>query len=65
MHTCEALIASFEASGETHYLQRAVTLARNITMRQAGPAGARATRPRSNRLLTGSAPIAKCRLIHG
>jgi mannose/cellobiose epimerase-like protein (N-acyl-D-glucosamine 2-epimerase family) len=39
MHACEALIAAFEASGETHYLQRAVTLARNVTMRQAGLAG--------------------------
>ena len=35
MHACEALIAAFEASGETRYLQRAVTLARNVTMRQA------------------------------
>ncbi|MGQ3052053.1 MAG: AGE family epimerase/isomerase [Roseateles sp.] len=36
MHTCEALIAAFEASGERDYLLRAETLARNIAQRQAG-----------------------------
>lgn len=35
MHACEALIAAFEATGETAYLLRAETLARNITERQA------------------------------
>jgi mannose/cellobiose epimerase-like protein (N-acyl-D-glucosamine 2-epimerase family) len=35
MHACEALIAAFEASGETVYLRRALTIARNITVRQA------------------------------
>jgi mannose/cellobiose epimerase-like protein (N-acyl-D-glucosamine 2-epimerase family) len=35
MHACEALIAAFEATSETRYLHRAVTLARNIAVRQA------------------------------
>jgi len=35
MHSCEALIAAFEATGERAYLLRAETLARNITQRQA------------------------------
>lgn len=35
MHTCEALMAAFEATGEAHYLQRAETLADNICNRQA------------------------------
>ena len=35
MHACEALIAAFEASGEQRYLRRALTLARNVTVRQA------------------------------
>ena len=35
MHSCEAMIAAYEASGESHYLDRAMTLARNICMRQA------------------------------
>jgi mannose/cellobiose epimerase-like protein (N-acyl-D-glucosamine 2-epimerase family) len=35
MHSCEALIAAFEATGETRYLHRAETLATNITRRQA------------------------------
>ncbi|MET3132971.1 mannose/cellobiose epimerase-like protein (N-acyl-D-glucosamine 2-epimerase family)/sugar/nucleoside kinase (ribokinase family) [Oxalobacteraceae bacterium GrIS 1.11] len=39
MHACEALLAAFEASGETRYLHRAETLARNITQRQAALAG--------------------------
>lgn len=39
MHSCEALIAAFEATGEQRYLQRAETLARNITVRQADMAG--------------------------
>jgi len=36
MHLCEALLAAFEASDETHYLERAFTLADNMTRRQAG-----------------------------
>ena len=39
MHSCEALLAAFEATGETRYLHRAETLARNITVRQAALAG--------------------------
>jgi len=35
MHACEALLAAFEATGQRHYLDRASTVARNITMRQA------------------------------
>jgi mannose/cellobiose epimerase-like protein (N-acyl-D-glucosamine 2-epimerase family) len=35
MHSCEALLAAFEASGEARYLARAATLAHNITVRQA------------------------------
>ncbi|NMZ43792.1 AGE family epimerase/isomerase [Pseudomonas oryzihabitans] len=35
MHACEALLAAFEASGEVRYLDRAETLARNMTQRQA------------------------------
>ncbi|HYN27551.1 MAG TPA: AGE family epimerase/isomerase, partial [Burkholderiales bacterium] len=35
MHSCEALLAAYEATGETHYLERAATVARNITVRQA------------------------------
>jgi mannose/cellobiose epimerase-like protein (N-acyl-D-glucosamine 2-epimerase family) len=35
MHACEALLAAFDASGESRYLQRAETIARNITLRQA------------------------------
>jgi mannose/cellobiose epimerase-like protein (N-acyl-D-glucosamine 2-epimerase family) len=35
MHSCEALIAAFEATGEQRYLQRAELLAHNITVRQA------------------------------
>lgn len=35
MHSCEALIAAFEATGEQRYLLRAERLARNITLRQA------------------------------
>jgi mannose/cellobiose epimerase-like protein (N-acyl-D-glucosamine 2-epimerase family) len=39
MHACEALIAAFEATGETRYLRRAETLAANITRRQAALTG--------------------------
>lgn len=39
MHACEAMLAAFEASGDKRYLQRAETLAHNITVRQAGLAG--------------------------
>jgi mannose/cellobiose epimerase-like protein (N-acyl-D-glucosamine 2-epimerase family) len=35
MHSCEALIAAFEATGEIHYLKRALVIAHNITVRQA------------------------------
>jgi len=35
MHGCEAVIAAFEATGERQYLERAATLAYNITVRQA------------------------------
>jgi mannose/cellobiose epimerase-like protein (N-acyl-D-glucosamine 2-epimerase family) len=39
MHGCEALIAAFEATGERCYLERALLIARNITVRQAQLAG--------------------------
>ena len=39
MHACEAMLAAFEACGDQRYLQRARTLAYNITMRQADLAG--------------------------
>jgi mannose/cellobiose epimerase-like protein (N-acyl-D-glucosamine 2-epimerase family) len=39
MHLCEALIAAFEASGESRYLDRASTLADHMTRRQAALAG--------------------------
>jgi mannose/cellobiose epimerase-like protein (N-acyl-D-glucosamine 2-epimerase family) len=35
MHACEAMLAAFEATGDTRYLERAETLAHNITVRQA------------------------------
>ena len=35
MHACEAMLAAFEATGEVRYLERAETLAHNITVRQA------------------------------
>jgi mannose/cellobiose epimerase-like protein (N-acyl-D-glucosamine 2-epimerase family) len=35
MHSCEALIAAFEATGKATLLNRAHTIARNITLRQA------------------------------
>jgi mannose/cellobiose epimerase-like protein (N-acyl-D-glucosamine 2-epimerase family) len=35
MHSCEALIAAFEATGEQRYLQRAELLGHNVTVRQA------------------------------
>ena len=35
MHSCEALLAAFEATTEQRYLQRAALLAHNITVRQA------------------------------
>ncbi|NVM77566.1 mannose/cellobiose epimerase-like protein (N-acyl-D-glucosamine 2-epimerase family) [Duganella sp. SG902] len=41
MHACEALITAYEASGERRYLLRAEKVARNITQRQAAPAGGR------------------------
>jgi len=39
MHACEAWLAAFEASGEARYLERAATLARNMTLGQAALAG--------------------------
>jgi mannose/cellobiose epimerase-like protein (N-acyl-D-glucosamine 2-epimerase family) len=41
MHSCEALIAAYEATGELRYLHRAETVAYNITVRQAGLANGR------------------------
>jgi mannose/cellobiose epimerase-like protein (N-acyl-D-glucosamine 2-epimerase family) len=38
MHACEAMLAAFQATGETRFLQRAEELAWNITQRQAGRA---------------------------
>ena len=35
MHACEAMLAAFDATGQTRYLDRAAILARNITIRQA------------------------------
>ncbi|GGY01791.1 AGE family epimerase/isomerase [Massilia dura] len=35
MHSCEAMLAAFDATGESRYLHRAETLARNIAVRQA------------------------------
>ena len=39
MHSCEALIAAFEATDDKRYMNRAALLARNITQRQAQLAG--------------------------
>ena len=39
MHACEAMLAAFEATGETRYLDRAETLANSITNRQASLSG--------------------------
>ena len=39
MHACEAWLAAYEATGEERYLQRAATLAANMTQRQAALAG--------------------------
>jgi mannose/cellobiose epimerase-like protein (N-acyl-D-glucosamine 2-epimerase family) len=39
MHLCEAHLAAFEASGEAHYLERALLLADHMTRRQAAKAG--------------------------
>lgn len=35
MHMCEAMLAAYEASGQDRYLDRALTLAENMTQRQA------------------------------
>lgn len=35
MHLCEALIAAYQATKQSRYLHRAITLAQNITIRQA------------------------------
>ncbi len=39
MHSCEALLAAFDATGEARYLERAALVAHNITVRQAALAG--------------------------
>jgi mannose/cellobiose epimerase-like protein (N-acyl-D-glucosamine 2-epimerase family) len=39
MHACEALQAAWQATGERRYLERAYTVAYNITQRQAGRCG--------------------------
>lgn len=39
MHACEAMLAAFEATGETRFLARAEALAVSITQRQAALAG--------------------------
>ena len=39
MHACEAMLAAHEATGQARYLERAVRLARNITVRQAALSG--------------------------
>ena len=39
MHLCEAMIAAYEATRDTRFLDRAFTLAHNITHRQAAKAG--------------------------
>ncbi|QBB70769.1 AGE family epimerase/isomerase [Pseudolysobacter antarcticus] len=39
MHLCEALIAAYEATRDARFLDRAFTLAHNITIRQAAKAG--------------------------
>lgn len=39
MHACEALLAAHQATGEPRYLDRACTLARHITQRQAQRCG--------------------------
>lgn len=41
MHSCEALIVAYEATGELRYLHRAEEIARNITVRQARMADGR------------------------
>ena len=38
MHSCEAMLWAYEATGDEKYLQRAATLAENITCRQASQA---------------------------
>jgi mannose/cellobiose epimerase-like protein (N-acyl-D-glucosamine 2-epimerase family) len=39
MHSCEALLAAYDATQEPHYLERATLLANNICLRQAALAG--------------------------
>jgi len=39
MHSCEAMLAAHAASGQAHYLARALALAESITQRQAALAG--------------------------
>ena len=39
MHSCEAMLAAFEATGEAKYLDRAETLARRVTRDLAAKAG--------------------------
>ncbi|QQP95293.1 AGE family epimerase/isomerase [Lysobacter enzymogenes] len=38
MHMCEAMLAAYEASNDARYLDRALTLAQNMTQRQAAQA---------------------------
>ena len=48
MHSCEAMLAAFEATGEAKYLDRAETLARRVTLdlaaRPGGWSGSTTTR---------------------
>ncbi len=39
MHACEAMLAAFDATGETHYLQRATAIAESVTQRLAKLSG--------------------------
>lgn len=39
MHGCEALICAYEASGEAHFLDRAMRIAESVTVRLAAQAG--------------------------
>lgn len=41
MHACEAMMAAFEATGDAKYLDRALTLAQAIALRQADMTGGR------------------------
>jgi len=52
MHACEAMLAAFDATSEMRYLERAATLAHNITVRQAALALVR-----EGYLLEGDVPL--------